>query len=115
MQDAITAGQLLQQVVSGEIDSLTSEEYATLKHALDRPLKLFKEYDDGLRSAKDKKEIGEILTFRGAKYKVARHGSTTPWKKVYDRVFQLLPKTKQALAADIVADEKKDTKKLLAL
>lgn len=115
MQDSITAGQLLQNVVSGQIDSLTAEEYAILKHALERPLALFDEYEKALKEAKDKKNIGEVLTFRGANFKVAKHGATVAWKKAYDGAYALLSPTHKTRADDIVAGLRKPSKKLLAM
>ena len=108
---------LFDDIISGrEAFSLSTEEYDKLKNFLAPVLESLSEFEKGLAKTKAQYSIGEQFEYGGQGYVVAKHGSTTAWKKAYDIAFSSIDSAEIREAVQKTVDElKKPTTKLLRI
>lgn len=103
---------LLQALLTGEQSELDYAEMVALKVHIGPALDAIAELTKKLNAQKGAHEIGETFRFRGQKFLVAKHGSTTPWKKAFDIALDHLTATKRRVVQTAADDLKSDTKKV---
>lgn len=103
---------LLQALLTGEQSELDYSELIALRAHLAPALDAVAEIQKKLDEQKRAHEIGEKFRFRGQRFLVAKHGSTTPWKKAFDIAVAELSATKRRVVQTAAEDLKSDTKKV---
>lgn len=111
-QQVIDPPVLLQALLTGEQSELDYAEMTAIKVHLGPALDAIAEIDKKLSEQKRAHEIGEKFRFRGQHFLVAKHGSTTPWKKAFELAIDMLSATKRRVAQTAAEDLKTDTKKV---
>lgn len=112
MNNVINPADLLTSLLTGEQVDLDYAQCVALEAHLEPALKAVKELRSKLDEQKRAHAIGEKFRFRGQRFVVLKHGSTTPWKIAYDIAVGELSATKRRVVETAVADLKTDTKKV---
>lgn len=112
MTAVIDPSALLQALLTGEQSDLNYAEMIAVQHYLAPALDAVAEVRKKLDEMKRAHEIGDKFRFRGQRFIVAKHGTTTPWKSAYEIARDHLSATKRRVVEDAVEDLKTDTKKV---